>query len=491
MSDGKIIGFDPMTGEPIKEEPAANTSVEEKITGYDPMTGEPVKAGAANAAVEEKIIGYDPMTGAPITEGAVVNNKKPMLTGSFKKLLIPILAVAAVVVVVLAAVFSGVFVSSHTKVLRAVGNTFLDESRLSKACQGLGLLATDAYTVSVKADIEDQSIEGSFAVKKNKMQLTGKVDIQNFPEIEGVIGIDSEQVRGKIDLFDDTLFVYDFTKDNDGYLMEQFNKQQIEMINTALTNLTSNGKSDEVVKDITDAVLEEYKEWDIEKAKKKKFEVDGKKRNCAGYSLELTGDNLQDLVDAAFEALEKHDDEGLLDELADQYDNMFSGMRDVETTIYIYKNMLAAIVFEADDEALEVLFEGGDFRTQNVVIEADGKTVLELKGKTDGAVEEYDLEVAGEGTISLEYDSKSGDLEIEVADDNYGDKVSAEANLKGSKNEFAFTMDMKDFGVNGEVELSIEKGASIQKISGDEFNIGEADEDDWEELAEDLYKVLY
>jgi len=490
----KIVGYDPMTGEPIKESAVVEDPktvepevVEEKIVGYDPMTGEPIKE---SAPVEEKVVSFDPMTGKPVTENSAPGNTtapKFDVAGLLKNKVL--IAVAAVVVVVLVAIFSGVFVSSHTKVLLAVANTFSDESKLSKACQGLGLLTTDSYTVSAKADVEGQLIEGSFAAKKNEMQLTGKVDIKNYPEVEATIGLDSKQVRAKADIFEDQLFVYDFTKENDGYLMEEFNDEQVEMINNILKNVTSESQRNDIVKKVANAVVAEYEEWEIKKADKKKFEVDGKDRNCAGYTLTLTEECLEDLVDAVFEALEEDIDEEILDALYDECDNMFKGMEDVETSIYIYKDMLAAIVFDIDGNELEVLFLGGDFRTQNILVEANGNTGLELEGKTEGSVESYELEVSGESVFALEYDAKSGDLEIELT--RYGTTLEVEANLKGSANEFAFLMDMDALGVDGEVEVYIEKGAKMQELSGEEFNIGTADKSDWEDLAEELYDALY
>ena len=44
------------------------------------------------------------------------------------------------------------------------------------------------------------------------------------------------------------------------------------------------------------------------KAKKDEFEVDGKDRNCAGYTLTIDEDNLQDMVDAILKTMEEYDE---------------------------------------------------------------------------------------------------------------------------------------------------------------------------------------
>ncbi|MDO4621602.1 MAG: hypothetical protein Q4B22_01485 [Eubacteriales bacterium] len=70
MSERRIAGYDPQTGEPIYE----HAPEDGKIIGYDPQTGAPIYE---NAKVQDrKIIGFDPQTGAPIYENAKVQDRK-------------------------------------------------------------------------------------------------------------------------------------------------------------------------------------------------------------------------------------------------------------------------------------------------------------------------------------------------------------------------------------------------------------------------------
>lgn len=88
--------FDPMTGEPIEEQPTG---------GFDPMTGEPIGQTTQQAG------SFDPMTGAPVTQKP--KSKVPVVVG----------AVAGVVVLVVLLVFggikSGLFLGKSGKVLLA------------------------------------------------------------------------------------------------------------------------------------------------------------------------------------------------------------------------------------------------------------------------------------------------------------------------------------------------------------------------------------
>ena len=42
-----------------------------------------------------------------------------------------------------------------------------------------------------------------------------------------------------------------------------------------------------------------------------------------------------------------------------------------------------------------------------------------------------------------------------------------------------------------EIEFSCTKGATIEKLSGDRFDIGNADEDDFRDLIEDIQDAIY
>ena len=139
-----------------------------------------------------------------------------------------------------------------------------------------------------------------------------------------------------------------------------------------------------------------------------------------------------------------------------------------------------------------MLFEGGDYRAQNIIIAFEGDEMIEIEGETNGSVEERSLTIEGEEFFSYEYDSKSGDFECFISD-GYEEYEIANANIKSKNGQVTFYAEDVSFeGVGMEMELTIKKGAKIDKLSGETFDLGNASESELEdlvvdELGEDLY----
>ena len=259
-----------------------------------------------------------------------------------------------------------------------------------------------------------------------------------------------------------------------------------------LVMLTSDKAQNNVGKKVSSAVLKVFNDWKIEKVDKKSFEVDGKKRNCTGYTFTIDENGMEDMSDAIVKALDGEVSDEVLDAFEDLMSDVVDGMEDTEVTVYIYKDMLAAVLLEIGSDEVEILFEGGEYRTQNVIVETEGYTVMELAGSTSGSVEEYELELAGREVLSMEYNEKSGELSIK---EKYtGANISIDATLIGKSNELSFVledMDMDDYSISCDLEINLKKGASMQKIKGEEFDLGAADEDDLEDLVEDIEDAFY
>ena len=478
-------GFDPMTGKPI-----GSTGNQSQVSGgFDPMTGKPI----GNTGNQSRASGgFDPMTGKPLNR----KEKAPKQSGGKNKLIIPAVigAVAVVVIAVVIFITSGILLSKQNKILQAVVNTFKGSTKLTETFEAVGLLASDSFTITANMEVDGDSVQAAFASKGDEMQLTGKVDISGIPELEGAIGIDSKQVRAKVDGVSDYVFVYSYTGKNDGFLVDQIGEDNLELVNTALKNLTSSKKREDIVKDMVKAVAGEFGAWKFEKADKEEFKIDGKKRNCAGYTTTITEDEMLALMEAVYKVVEQNVD---LDEIEDVYSEIedeFDGMPDIDVTFYLYDKMLAAILLEVDDEEIEIAFKGGETRWQNIAIEADGDEVLTFKGKTSDSVEKYALEVEGMEVFNVKYDSKTGELEAEAGRYVFGTAFALEANVKGNANKLSVALESIEVaGSSQDVDLQIElkSGAKMSKISGKEFDLGNADEDDLEDLVEEIEDILW
>ena len=508
------VGFDPITGQPFNGTSLFNAG------GFDPMTGSAVTGGNMS---QDNTIRFDPITGQLISESNYQYGNTASfdpLTGQpnggnqkgFKlpkdkikmKLGLPIIigvaAIAVVGIIVAILIFSGAFLSKQNKVLIAAANTFKDSTALTETLEGLGILASDSFTLSGKIEVEGEGFQGSFASKDGEMQLSGKVDISGAPEIEGVIGVDSKAVRARIDGFTDYMFVYNYTGKNSGYLMELAEdygyEDEIEMLNSGLKNLTTKKNRDEIVKELGKVCLKEFNKWEIQKASKEEFEVNGKDRKCKGYTLTITEDNMLDFIGAVSKVIEKEVEIDEIEHALSELEYEFEDMPDIEATFYIYDNMLAAIILEVDKEEIEVLFQGGEARWQNTVVKYEKFKVLEIEGKTTGSVEKYTVRFAEDYDIDIEYNKKSGALEVEASEEYRGNTsvYTFAANVKGNADQLTVVLDSykenKD-KIDLDMEFTLQKGAKFNKISGKEFDLGNADEDDFEDLIDDVMDYMY
>ena len=205
-----------------------------------------------------------------------------------------------------------------------------------------------------------------------------------------------------------------------------------------------------------------FKELKFENADKESYKIDGKKVDCKGYSVEVDSDFYLDLYD---DIIEIYKDE--------------------------FEDKLAAIKGEGDKRSgeVEIQFKGGDFRAQNISILADGDEVMALSGSNKKDKETYTLEVDGDEVCTIEYNYKKGKLTFEY--DYYYDSFELEMDVKSSSNEVSFVVDDFDNEVEGSVNLTFKKGAKIQKYTNtNEFDLGNADESDFEDLMESFDEDL-
>ena len=158
----------------------------------------------------------------------------------------------------------------------------------------------------------------------------------------------------------------------------------------------------------------------MNKTEKKEFEIDGQKRNCAGYQFTISKDNAQNVLEAAEKVLKKNYGDGTkisadpIGKVFMAFYDKISAVGEMECSVYLYQNKLAAVSvnYEDDENAqnIKVLFLGGDFRTQNMEISflMDEKTTTIQTNITGNLA-------AKEGTLTFESDdtdSLSGRISV-------------------------------------------------------------------------------
>ena len=461
-NEKKPIGFDPMTGEPIYEEPAKdNAGGAGQPTGFDPMTGEPIY-------------------------GDVPKAKAPF---QVKKAVVIPVAIAAAGVVVFAGVKTGAFLPKSGKVLRAVENTLAEELGVVKNLKGIQMLRSDDYTVTFSGSVEDElSGELTFSSGSKQKQISGTVDIGPISDIGFIGNLTKDEAQLQIPGFSDEIYTYNYRAEKDGYLTDVRGKSELEAIDQYFQTIYS---FEEKQKQGTSILGEFYKGLEFKSVDKEEFEIDGKDRQCKGYQTTLNEDNLSDLLG---------DLEDLSDETYPGSGYVFDYMRDslesfeMDVTVYIYKGKLACVMFEEGRDDLQLIFHGGETRTQNVEVCVNGDTIWELEGETDKNKEQYEISSYGITLAEFEHDSKSGEYQIELYDDYYGESIRVEGVLKGGSNSLDFSVDRLASGENRidiDFNVSLKKGAEFQKISGGKFDVGNASESDLLDLAESLEEYYY
>ena len=490
------LQFDPMTGEPIGQP----MTVEQPMGGFDPMTGEPI--GQPTAA-EQPMGGFDPMTGEPIgqeaaqvnvsTNKAMIgkNNKLPIIIGA-------IAGVAVVIVFVFVILFSGVFAGKAGKVTTAINNTFKKKPHFVETLEPLNVIGKDKYTIAISGEIDDIQMNGEVRISNKEKQVSATLDYEDYPKVEALASLDANTLKVEIPAISKNVFVYNYKKNNTGYLTEMLSDDEINAINAVLES-TAGGNEipEEIYNDLQEVISKEFKALKFTNAEKEEYTVDDKDVTCKGYMVAITADNVINVIDGIEEVvnnnLESLIDSEMIDveELATEFEDIRGEaeyMEDIEVTFYIYKNMLAAVkVYSEDmDDEVELCFEGGDYRAQNMTLKMDSYRI-QLKGEDSGSKEEFTLKARygseSEEIGSLEYNYENGKFSFDIDGENVSGRLTKEGSSVILKiNEINTYYE----SLSPDIEIAFTEGAKMQKFSGKEFDFGNADEDDFMDLAEDI-----
>lgn len=495
------MNFDPMTGQPVNNQQAAPQ--QGKVVGFDPMTGQPVYENAQASAPQ---YGTD-------TVGYYQPPKKSNIG-------IIIAIIAAAVVLVAGGVVAAVLMlggSPKAKVATAINNTF------SNMAKGDNLLLT-ALDVSEITDSEElvadvsleysdywgDKTEADVTVNKTKdaIQLDGEItspDLMGIP-IDAVFLFDDKYIKASSSLLD-YVFLYDYTSDANGYAvdmlgveMEDVNESVKAVYDAAFSEKSSKEISLELIADIKEV----YDDLEIEKIDKEEFEINGKDVKCPGYEMKLDENDIENIIDAYFKFYEDNYGDSLdklleasgEDTLEELKEDMLDDIGDVDMEIrfYIYKNQLAAIQVEVDNEEVSIEFQGGDYRAQNILIKADDEK-LSIKCEKDKTKETLKVSFGKEEILSYKYDSKSGDLTVKI--NNGWEEIELDdIVIKNDGKKFELKLDsmpLDDYS-DEEITLSVvvkAGGAEISDMNGKEFYFFEADYDEFEEIVEEIEELIY
>lgn len=486
------MGFDPMTGKPLNQPQAAPEPVQEPM-GFDPMTGKPLNQPQAAAEPVQEQGGFDPMTGRPLGENGKKNkkNKMPLLMGAAAAVLVAVILVLGVK--------TGLLAGKAGRVLVAVTNTVTETPHFVKEMKPLGMLMGNKYSVSFSGEVSNVKFSGAANVNNKEKQVSAKLNYDGS-KVELLGGIDSKAVKLQVPVLSKKVFVYNYKGKNTGYIVDELD-DELDAINSALEMLADGTKDTSgVYKDLVKIFTKELKSLKFTSARKEEYSVNEKTVNCKGYTTVLTGTNAVHIVDGLEDLYKKHfadkiKGEDILEEVEETFDDMreeVEDMDDVTITFYIYKNKLAAIrlVNYADDE-VELCFEGGDFRMQNMMFKSEGYR-MQISGEDNGTEETFKLkERTGTKNTDLgsfKYNYKSGTFSISLMNEL---SVSGKLNRSGSDLTLKLNSIRVDyFSIDPKLEVTLSKKVKMESFSGNEFDIGNADRDDLMDLAADIQEEL-
>lgn len=271
----------------------------------------------------------------------------------------------------------------------------------------------------------------------------------------------------------------------------------LDAVDATLKAAYDNQDSNEFHKKMLKVYADEYNTLKFSKVDAKDFTIDGTERSCKGYQTVVTKDNVDHVIDG-LETLYEEDYQELMDALDLTAADFVASMReaveelDDSTTLvfYLYKGQYAAIdIIPENDVSFEVQFLGGDTRMQNMILLADDEKVVEVQGSNEGSVETITMIAEENDTVKFTYDSDSGDITMEAKYDE--ESYNFAGNLAVDKNSMVITID--DLGSASEdVSGSItwKKGAQFEEVSGDTFDLGNATEEEWQDLLHEIFAAM-
>lgn len=324
--------------------------------------------------------------------------------------------IVLLVIVLFAGVKSGFFLSKSDKILYAAYHTIKDQPKAADDSK------TDDYTVSFDGQWKKHKIQAEYASGQVQKQLRGTLDLDRFPDMEFVMTLDEKELRTQIPSLSSKVFTYNYKSGaKNGYIAKKIGSEKLAQLDAILEELYGGSGQESIGKDILKEARKEFNKLKIKKTEKKEFKIDGQKRNCAGYQFTISKDNAQNVLDAAEKAVKKKYGDGTKIS-ADPVGKVFmvfydkiSAAEEMECSVYLYQNKLASVSvnYEDDENAqnIDVLFLGGDFRTQNMKIAfLTGEKTTTIQTNISGNL------AAKDGTITFESDdtdSLSGRISVQ------------------------------------------------------------------------------
>lgn len=394
-------------------------------------------------------------------------------------ILIACLVAIVIIILLLALMVVYLLIPAYIKVLFAASGTFNEQSHIVQAVSpAFGMSGSEEMMYQLTGEMFGSDVTASFVSDKDRNQLSLLVDGKK--DSGATFDLDANSLRLYVPDFSKRVLLYNYGKDDSGYLEDEIGKEDVEKAGFFLKASLLNPY------DVGVAFVKAMKETSFETTSAKTFEVNGKDIKAKGYSMKVSGDFAKTFL----EYLETEVDN---DDFDDWFEGLYDKADDMDTTklyFYVYRTRLAAIKLTSDKKSIEIDFKGGDYATQNMDIVFDNgasdELVLEIRSTCDDGREEFEYSLDGDEIGTIEYDADSGELELE-----FKDLIELAGELESSQNEVSGELDsLKLAGISLEpknLTFSMTNDAKFTKLDGIEvLDIANADKEDWLELAGDI-----
>ena len=510
--------YDPMTGEKIEDAEVVEETTQESSTetsqGTVESTAEEVGAESVEANGQgnsgeynaPQMPAYNPVPGFNAIPDENPTEKKPNTA------VIAVIAVAVAAVIILGFALSHFMGSSkygkNGKFITAFENS-LEWGPLAKAMDVSDIVESGKVTLGFDANVYGQTFttEYGYDRKAGKASLYAACQLEDTT-LDATVFMDKEKALIDVPELLKKPLMYNFTEEKTGYITSIVNEDNIEKIDEYFKSCTSAMDSDADVKKyqkrLKDIFIKSFNELDFKKTDAETFEINGKDKKCQGYTAELNeefyrtfSEELEKFLDDYSEEYAIDDDKlGKAKDAIEDFNDEIEDMPEASLTIYLTDKKVAMAELDSDDHKMSIEFNGGNYWTENMKIDLDG-TDIDFSGEVTKNISRREIEFDGTEVLSYEYDTKEGNLELNVS---YGmAELSLEGNLDKTKDGLKFSVDdITASGVSVEKYLGdfdaairIEKGAKLHEVDSDKvYDLGTMEKEDFDKLSEKVQKNL-
>ncbi len=398
------------------------------------------------------------------------------------------IALAVSAALILGALKSGIFLGAGERILLAAVNTVSYKSPLAEDVGILAVLFSDGYTADMELKAQGVTVEAQYRCGLSEKQLAGSVELGFLPAVDFLVSVTPSLARIQLPILDGRILTYHYLEEKRGYLTKIFREEDLDRIDSALKGFFPEDDRQSVWLEMSKALAKWYLSLDFERAGTKEFEVNGEKRKCAGYKLPGANAYLSVLLEEWEHISEERGNEWTeyveLGETLWYLRYVTENIQDLDVTFYLYKNRLVCIQADADGEEFQVLLESdgkGNLKAEYVV---NGEPLAQGSREIGTFEEKYEYHIAYDDEdwvdMWLEYGTESGELVFGREDNDSA--LELQGSLQRQGESLALHIDKAEW--NGEdikisVALTVEEGASMEAMEGEEVDLGSLPESQW------------